>query len=244
VTTPMVTHRLQTGAPPSAHHVGMPFDPDNRERIGQTIQAPWSAVGLVSAHFPTAGYIAESTGFVIGDRYVVTAAHAVYDKANGGGVASKVIYQPARNASQLPFRTSTVSTWKYPTEYPAAGRLYDYCLLTLAEPLPREVLHYRLTVASDSELTSGEFQIAGYPDDKAPENSMWSGSGKLLSAGARILRYKISTSGGQSGAAVATYIDTNTTNAVGIHVGVGPAKDANEAIRLTREVVDRINSWK
>jgi V8-like Glu-specific endopeptidase len=165
VTTPMVTHRLQTGAPPSAHHVGMPFDPDNRERIGQTIQAPWSAVGLVSAHFPTAGYIAESTGFVIGDRYVVTAAHAVYDKANGGGVASKVIYQPARNASQLPFRTSTVSTWKYPTEYPAAGRLYDYCLLTLAEPLPREVLHYRLTVASDSELTSGEFQIAGYPDD-------------------------------------------------------------------------------
>jgi glutamyl endopeptidase len=243
VTTPIVTHRLLTGAPPSAHHVGKPFEPDNRERIGQTIQAPWSAVGLVSATF-RGGYIAESTGFVIGNRYVVTAAHAVYDKVSGDGVADKVIYQPARNASQLPFGTCTASTWKFPTEYPAGGRLYDYCLLTLEKPLPSEVFHYRLTVASDNELTNGVFQIAGYPDDKAPDNSMWSGSGKLVSAGARILRYKISTSGGQSGAAVATDLDVHSTSAVGIHVGVGPVGDANEAVRLTREVVDQINSWK
>ncbi|MEV6874694.1 trypsin-like peptidase domain-containing protein [Amycolatopsis sp. NPDC051128] len=243
MTTSVMTHRLLTGAAPSTHRVGMPFEPDNRERVGQTIQAPWSATGLVSATFPT-GFIAEATGFVIGDRFVVTAAHAVYDKEHGGGVASQITFEPARNATQLPYGPSLVSTWKFPTEYPSGGRLYDYCLLKLAKPLPSEVVHYQLTVASDEELTRGEFQIAGYPDDKAPENSMWSGSGKLLNAGPRILRYKISTSGGQSGAAVATYLGVNQTKAVGIHVGVAPAKDANEAVRLTKNVVDQINSWK
>ena len=240
----MLHPQMLTGHRPTVvHHVGMPFPPDLRERVGQTIQAPWSGTGLVSATFPD-GTIGEATGFVIGDRSVVTAAHALYNK-EWGGKASQVSFEPARDATKIPFGTTSAASWHVPAEYPAGGRLYDYGLLVLAEPLVAQVFRYQLFAADDKLLNEGTFQIAGYPDDRAPENSMWYASGALLSpAGARMLRYRISTSGGQGGAAVATHLNVRAVAAVGIHAGVTKDRDANEAVRVTREVIIQVDAWQ
>ncbi|SFW75080.1 trypsin-like serine peptidase [Amycolatopsis australiensis] len=223
--------------------VGMPFPPDGRERVQQTTQPPWSGLGLLSATMPD-GEVLEATAFAIAPQYVVTAAHAVYDH-DYGGRAVGVTFAAARDAGRTPFGVVKATTWTYPGQYPSGGRPYDYCLVRLAAPLPSQVTSYRLTAAPDRDLEAGTWQVAGYPDDKSPENSLWYDSGKLLSPpGTRILRYRISTSGGQSGAPVSPYLDERSPAAVGVHAGVAADKKSNEAVRLTREVIEEIESWK
>lgn len=190
------------------------------------------------------GAVLEATGFVIDSRYVVTVAHAVFDAAEGGEARS-VAFECARDAARTPFGRVAVRRWHKPAEYPTGGRPYDYCLLELGTALPSEVGRYRLVAATDRQLTGPEFQIAGYPDDKAPENSMWSDNGRLLSPpDTRILRYRISTAAGQSGAAVSTYLGVETTDVVGIHAGRAPDSSCNEAVRLTRGIIDQIQVWR
>ena len=238
------TPQLLTGHRPiGGRQDGMPFRPDKRVRVGQTTQNPWSPTGLVSATFPD-GSIGEATGFAIGNQFVVTAAHAVYDR-DWGGTATRVSFEAGRDAVKIPFRNVEAVAWHIPQEYPSCGGSYDYCLLTLGEPLVSEVYCYQLVAAGDKELEKGEFQIAGYPDDKVPENSMWYASGRLLRPpGSRALHYRIPTSSGQCGAAVASYLGTKSTPVVGIHIGVAKDREANEAVRVTREVIDQIEAWK
>ena len=241
---------IAPSAPPHqtvAHHgvlrVGMPFPPDSRQRVQQTAQAPWSAIGLVSATMPS-GAVLEATGFVIDSRHVVTVAHAVFDTEEGGDARS-VAFECARNAAQTPFGRVAVRRWHKPVEYPTGGRPYDYCVLELGTALPSEVGRYRLVAATDQQLTGPEFQIAGYPDDKAPENSMWSDDGRLLGPpDTRILRYRISTAAGQSGAAVSSYLEVGTTDVVGIHAGRAPDASCNEAVRMTQGIIDQIQAWR
>jgi glutamyl endopeptidase len=238
---------VPTSLVPTGQHtvgrLGIPFPPDSRRRVAQTTQAPWSAIGLVSAHMPN-GRVLEATGFVIDSRYVLTAAHAVYNPVHGGN-ATSVSFQCARNANQTPFGSVGAASWHRPAEYPAGGVPYDYCLIRLAAPLPSEVTRYRLRAATDRELESGEYQIAGYPDDKAPDNSMWYDSGRLLNPpNPRILRYRISTAPGQSGAAVSTFLDTQATSVVGIHSGRAEDSSCNEAVRLTEQVINQIYEWQ
>jgi V8-like Glu-specific endopeptidase len=151
----------------AGRRVGIPFPPDNRTRVTQTTQRPWSATGLVSAK--CGAKILESTGFAIGDRHVVTAAHSVLD-VKTGIEATAVTFDPARNAAQRPYGNRVVSSWQFPDEFRVGyADMYDYCLLTLKEPLPLDVFRYELVAASDHDLESGVFQIAGYPSDKLPE---------------------------------------------------------------------------
>lgn len=225
------------------HKVGMPFPPDRRERIQQTTQAPWSGIGLVSATFPS-GDVFESTGFVIDSRLVITVAHAIFNTAVGGN-ATSVVFECARDAAKTPFGIVAAKTWHKPAEYPTGGRPYDYSLLELDRALPSAVSRYRLVAASDEELEAGWFQIAGYPDDKVPENSMWFDSGKLLEPPeSRVLRYRISTSAGQSGAAVSSYLDAISTDVVGIHAGAARDSRSNEAVRVTEAVLEQVAAWR
>jgi glutamyl endopeptidase len=223
--------------------VGMPFPPDSRVRVTQTTQAPWSGTGLVSATFPLT--IGEATGFAIGDRYVVTAAHAVYDD-DLGGMATKVSFQPGRNADSPPvFKTFNATAWHIPDDYPIKDLAQDdYCLLVLDAPMPTEVVRYQLTAADDATLGKTEYQIAGYPDDKPPDNSLWYDAGRLTSVDRLLLEYRISTAHGESGAAVASYLDTSSTKAVGIHCRVNKGKTANVAVRVTNSVIAHIDAWK
>ncbi|WP_103352209.1 serine protease [Amycolatopsis sp. CA-128772] len=238
ITLPVFHHPVRSHA-----RVGMPFPPDGRERVQQTTQAPWSGLGLLSATMPD-GEVLESTGFAIAPQYVVTAAHAVFDRDHGGRAVA-VTFEAGRDATRTPFGVAKATAWTYPGQYPSGGRPYDYCLVRLTTALPSSVTLYRLTAASDADLTAGTWQVAGYPDDKAPENSLWYDSGKLLSPpGTRILSYRISTSGGESGAPVSPYLEERSPAAVGIHAGVAADKKANEAVRLTREVIQEIESWK
>jgi V8-like Glu-specific endopeptidase len=227
---------------PVLSRLGMPFPPDNRARVLQTTQAPWSAIGLVSARFPN-GDVCESTGFAIDGRCVVTAAHGTFDLDRGGN-ALHVEFEPARNGQQALFGRFTASTWFRPAEYPVSGAIYDYALVKLARALPSEIGRYELWAAGDQDLNGPEFQIAGYPDDKAPDNSLWYDSGRLQSVDTRVLRYRISTSGGQSGAAVSTFLDTSLTRVVGIHSGASYDRRSNQAVRVTEEVIEQIGLWR
>ncbi|MTD54220.1 trypsin-like serine peptidase [Amycolatopsis pithecellobii] len=229
-----VTHRLR---------VGMPFPPDKRQRVTQTSASPWCTTGLVTATFPD-GTEGESTGFAIGERHVVTAAHAVYDK-DLGGLATKVKFQPGRDAANLPFNTFTAAKWHVLDVYRDKDLTRDdYSLLVLSASMPAAVGRYQLTAADDSTLRGNEWQIAGYPDDKTPENSMWYAAGALAAVDQHLLQYRISTSAGQSGAAVAGYQAVSDTKAVGIHSRVNDDRTANLAVRVTPQVIKQIEEWK
>ncbi|MEV6878357.1 hypothetical protein [Amycolatopsis sp. NPDC051128] len=87
--------------------------------------------------------------FAIHRQYVVTVAHAVYDR-DSGGRAVAVTFECARDAARTPFGVAQATAWTYPRQYPSSGRPYDYCLVRLAAPLPSEVTLYRLHAAEDS----------------------------------------------------------------------------------------------
>ena len=220
---------------------GMPFPSDNRVRIDDTTTAPWPGTGEISVRFPQSG--GGATGFVIGDRFVVTAAHAVYDPREGG-MATRVVFSAGRNGTSEPFGAIPARTWRMPSEYRRTFRVHDdYCLLVLEEALPREVTRYRLVAETDPVLARSTYQIAGYPDDKSPNHSMWCGSGGLTAVGADQLEYRISTNHGQSGAAVADFGQA-TPAVVGIHVQRNTERSANVAVRVTDEVIRTIDQWR
>ncbi|MBW8309779.1 MAG: hypothetical protein K0M45_09155 [Candidatus Paracaedibacteraceae bacterium] len=64
---------------------------DGRKKVAypKTISHPWSTMCHIDAVFPGYG-IAQGSGALIGDQFVLTAGHVVCDKALGGG-ASKIV---------------------------------------------------------------------------------------------------------------------------------------------------------
>jgi V8-like Glu-specific endopeptidase len=222
---------------------GIPFDPDNRVRIHDTASAPWSGTGRISVTFPRSVNADVATGFVIGDRFVVTTAHTVYDPRDGG-MATRAIFSAGQNGTREPFSSSLVRTWRTPSEYRRTFRLCDdYCLLVLDEPVPPEVTRYRLVAETDRVLAGATYQIAGYPSDKSPRDSMWCGSGRLTAVGAEDLAYRISTNHGQSGAAVADLMREDPV-VVGIHSMPNAGHSANLAVRVTDRMIRTIEQWR
>jgi V8-like Glu-specific endopeptidase len=220
---------------------GMPFDPDNRVRIEDTTKAPWSGTGRISVTFPKSS--GGATGFVIGGRFVVTTAHTVYDPRDGG-MATQVMFSAAQDGTAKPFGSILARTWRMPSEYRHTFRLRDdYCLLVLEEALPTEVKRYRLVAETDPVLAGSTYQIAGYPNDKPPQHSMWCGSGGLTAIGADQLAYRISTNHGQSGAAVADLTKEDPV-VVGIHSMPNDERTANLAVRVTDEMIQTIRQWQ
>ncbi|WP_020475574.1 trypsin-like serine peptidase [Zavarzinella formosa] len=215
------------------------FPPDDRKQVTNTTVAPFDGVGLLEMTFPN-GKVYTGTGTLIDGTHVLTAAHNLFDNRDGGK-ATKITFTPAQNGPPKPKTTIDALRWDFPADFEKneGDDTLDYGVVTLKSEAPKTATKYKVKVASDKDLSSMEFQVAGYPGDKA-SGTMWYGKGKLTKVLPKLLQYKISTYEGESGAAVAAK-DSDGWSVFGIHDG--GTVEANQACRITDSVKQAIDQW-
>ncbi|MFB9991912.1 trypsin-like serine peptidase [Deinococcus oregonensis] len=247
--------------------VSIVFPPDTRVRIQATETYPYSATGQLQLKFkanPQTTYI--GTGTLIGDTYVLTAAHNLWDSALGG-YATSVVFTPGRNADAAPFGTAPASALYVPEDYITAAPpslltdpnggvvkdvtpfLSDFALIQLAKAAPLAAGRCRVQAYTDQTILNSPVILSGYPVDRQPAGSQWmwqSQPGQVRpsgDSGEHFLFYTLSTYGGQSGAGL--LIPDNTSRGIcGVHVAGDAQLKTNFAVRINAENLDTIQAWQ
>ncbi|MFT3677474.1 MAG: trypsin-like serine protease [Chitinophagaceae bacterium] len=233
-------------------HADIPFPQSQMEEVKRTTEYPYNYVCRLESKFAKA--FTSGTGTLIGDRYVLTAAHNLLN--DDYGKATEVRISPGQSGDQLPFGQQVSDTFIYteeyashPAPYPAGEGvvdytrfIYDYAVIRLAKPFFREN-PLRPYVASYGELDRKQGLIIGYPGCK-PAGTMWKAEHSIQANADQeeLLFYRISTCPGDSGAAVLCNVK-DQLRVVGVHVAGSEFLQSNFGVRINDEVYKNILRW-
>lgn len=231
------------------------------EKVKDTKITPYKFVGLLKMTFPN-GEEYVGTGTVIAKGiekdsfYVLTCAHNLYDKSDGGK-AKKIEFVRAYNDPDKPFASIEAASWHYPEKYPdvAISRHdektlllennidmlqvdinLDYGIVKLKSSVNSVDGFPGLVVKTSKELQDLAVEINGYGwfDEK-----MSHAKGLIKEVGDKYLRYPISTKVGASGSAIKK---GNSKEIIGIHTR-GYNDKLNQGVRITESVKNEIFDW-
>lgn len=141
--------------------------------IVEAMEYPWSAIGRVNA-----GGRSYCTGFLVGPRHVMTAAHCLYDFTEGRWRgASELHFVAGYQRDQFLIHSKvagyeTSSRFDVAEHRDATNTIHDWALLTLEDPIGRSAGWLGLMALNSATLqtvTSGDRQIlqAGYRSGRA-----------------------------------------------------------------------------
>lgn len=214
---------------------------DDRLRIDPASAYPWRAIcSLLVTARDRSRWI--GTGWLIGERTLVTAGHVVYIHARGGWVRSIEVI-PGRNAADRPFGSCHATAFRSVRGWTRdRNRDFDYAAIVLPSSCPkgRDVGWFGFANLDSETLERMTVNLSGYPGDKPPGTQWWHAR-RLTDVEPRTIVYNIDTAGGQSGAPV-WRLRNGERHAVGIHTNgfVG----GNSATRIDRSVYDNLVRWK
>ena len=212
---------------------------DTRTEVIDVDSEPYKSVVLLIMKYGDEKY--RGTGFMIKDDIVLTAAHNIYDRKKSAAADEVYVIGNQKDTAHV----RCYSKFKVPFDYVAETSQdghYDWGLIKLNAPMPDlgviEVAKAVPGIVSETAL------IAGYPGEvrNVSTTDMWEASGAIdkYDTASQTLKYKISTSGGNSGSPVV--VDYNGGKAVvGIHV-MGNAAE-NTAKAIDDEVIAAINQF-
>lgn len=210
---------------------------DTREKVLSVTSRPYSAIAYLYIQFPNGG-VGHATGFVIGDKYLLTAAHAVYGASNVIAYfgANGTTYESVRWASQWDICAA------YSEEDEDENNVSnDWAVVKfsadIADTTGRLLIGY---TTYDYQLSMMNYTVCGYPTDKFVEDNsgilgkkvyMYKDSSDLYGYSTEALHYSIDTAKGQSGAPI---YNSETYTVYGIHCnGVGD-NPYNSGRRITQ----------
>ncbi|MEQ1560441.1 MAG: trypsin-like serine protease [Methyloglobulus sp.] len=216
--------------------------PDGRKKIANTTSYPNRAIAFLTVKFPS--YTASCTGWFIGPRTVATAGHCVYDVSTRKWATTVTVY-PGRNGSYSPFGYTTSKRLFSMTGWTRDHNSnFDLGAIQTNNTLGNSVGWFGYSW-QQSNSYPGNFQISGYPGDKA-NATLWGMGGNITHANAYHLWHQIDTYGGESGAPLYHLEKGTCCYVVGAHTyGVSlPPYYGNSATRLGKDFYNNLNAWK
>ena len=212
------------------------FGKDDRVRVRDTGQHPYAAVGQLDAWWDDGNGLS-CTAAMVGRYHVLTAAHCVYDPANGGE-ADFVDFIAGRDGDEKPFGTVSGIDVRIDKNYPATeSSADDYALVTLEEPLGDDTGWFGYGNYKTGSFERMAVNSAGYPGDRGGGDVMYRQSGRVSYASTYKIMSRIDVAQGQSGSPI--YRKDNTI------VGVLSASNTQYtyATRITGRRFERIENW-
>ena len=216
---------------------------DDRGGVEHPKMAPYAPIALLHAFIGNeTGAQALGTGWFIGPRTVVTAAHVVHGRAfPPKWLAGRVVGWPGyQQSADENFAFTTHRVTVHPQYVQSQDRRFDIAVLTLTEDMPLPSI-FKLDAADDPTVADAEIRVAGFPGDKGGL-AMYEASGRVVAAEEEHLFHDADAAEGQSGAPI--WIPGSEPRVIGVHVDGKEhsqhlGREANLGVRLTREHV----SW-
>lgn len=150
-----------------------------------------------------------------------------------------MIIRFGRNGNDV-VRTATVKTYYVCASFhPKREQQDDYAIIVLNENVGYTTSWFNIAYYDDSffDNTDQKYTVTGYPGDKE-KNTMWTAQDIVSKCETYVLKHKVDTYAGESGAPL-YYRVNNKFTAVGIHVAEGGWFDsANYSRRITKELFD------
>lgn len=199
---PTIPASIRVDSAASAVSPNIIIGSDDRVKVDDTTQFPWSTVVHIHGNFGI--YTFDCTGWMLGVSAVATAAHCLYDYGGTNRFATNVVVIPAQNTDSViaePFgrcdgdRMWIINQWQN-NGTPA----YDYGVLTLKCRVGERTgnLGFMMTT---SGISGTLVNLTGYPFDKGA-TTMWFGLGYITNVLTYQFFYNNDAEGSQSGAPV------------------------------------------
>ena len=211
---------------------------DELVAISTAENGPWRWNCKLVINMPDGDYV--GTGFLIGDRTVITAGHCVHG-GKGGQWATSIEVIPGMTGERRPFGTFISNRFRSVTGWVQDGSpTHDYGAIILNEDVGARLGYFGFAVLPASDLNSLLVNTSGYPADLDRGLQQYYGKGRISPLESRQLKYMIDTYGGQSGSAVYRFLN-GERHVVGIHAYGGCP---NGATRITPDVFENLKKWK
>jgi glutamyl endopeptidase len=246
---------------PKNNLIAAVYGQDDRMVVSNTTPGPWSNIAGLQIKFPN-GQTFVGSGAAINSTHIITAAHNVFLKNNGGLADLNSI--DVRFEKYGVFKVTKVrvleawtkeDNWKLTNnQWKPISHANDIALLTLDRPLENFTECFQLETPKQSSLSSLQVNVSGYPDSEgiAWQNlQMKTASGAIDSVSSDNYQFfynkTLDTQGGQSGSPL-WYLDpqTKTYKIVGIHVSGNEWVNGdfyNSATQITNDKLKLVLGW-
>lgn len=232
---------------------------DSRVRVTETSAIPWRCICHIEVEYET-GPVGFGTGFLVGPKSVLTAAHVIVDPARKKK-ARRLRVMPGRNGNTAPygyfvsdFKDCIVADqWLKTGSSSPTSAACDYAVITIPEefktgeePTAERLGYFGLKCFSDEEVAKKANMLlvnnAGYPyEADKPYGTLWYNAGRVRAVEKTYIEYMVDTEGGQSGSPI-YFFDEQTKKrfVIAIHT---TGDFVNRGLRITREVFATIKKW-
>lgn len=211
---------------------------DDRARITPANDIPWRWICKLFIRFAGDRRVV-GTGWLIGPRTVMTAAHCLHSQELGWAQSIEVV--PGMDENRRPYGSQFGVSFRATRGWVDDPKPdYDYGAIILPDDtMGNRVGWFGFAALGDNELQGLAVHTSGYPGDK-PSGTQWYNAGGITQVEERRIFYMIDTMGGQSGSPVWRKVD-GERHAVGIHAYGGCP---NSAARITTPVFNNMLSWR
>ncbi len=198
-----------TGSPAAAAEA-VPFDGlesiigrDERVRVNNTTLTPFRSICRLEVTFPN-NKVYTGTAAFVGRRVLLSNAHVVYSKADGGW-AKRIRVAPGRDGASEPYGAQFAIDARVPTEWIKKQGNRDFDISWII--LPDATLYNRVgyffgyETNTDARLKTMELNLSGYHGDKNGQQWRAFGGGNQKVSKSQF-RHSLDTSKGASGSPV------------------------------------------